>query len=262
MNAPSVQHIINTAEVDGFFLLNNNTSNPLVLFGNCHMGPLAWFLNILTNRTFDIYVIISYTAHRNGTSTPDYKNKIIDTVRRANVFIYQHHNSGFGIDAHIIDSYANCFTIKIPNLQLRFTDCFDKPVPDCKLVADYNHSLQITTNIIAQSDFPNFSFVIDNAKTIRFFDIPSHPTQYLLYLLSLQVFYRITERGATGSNRLITLRDYFDRKNDSVFVHSDHVHLGSYYIYNPHQCMLLGFDLQSEHYLISPTVSSRYRSSA
>lgn len=252
MNPPSIHHIIETADSNGYFLIDNHTSNPLVLFGNCHMGPLAWFLNILTNKFYDIYIIISYSASKNGTATPAFKNIIIETVRCANLFIYQHHNNSYGIDANIIDSYANCPTIRIPNMQLRFTDYFDKPIPDSKLIADFDYSLQLTTDMIKQSDFPNFNFVVDNVKTIRFFDIPSHPTQYLLYLLSLQIYYRITNH-----DHLIGLQDYFDCKKDPVFIENDHIILGRIYTYRPHQCMLIGFDLHSEHYVINPVASAR-----
>jgi hypothetical protein len=49
-----------------YYAINNGKDKNIVLFGNCHVAPLGYFLNKLFNGEYNIYIIISYFFEKTG----------------------------------------------------------------------------------------------------------------------------------------------------------------------------------------------------
>lgn len=191
-----------------FYNLNNNKSETIIMFGNCHFLPIAFFLNINLKYKYNIVVILSWFYEKtfNDDQLEEINNKINFYLQKSNYFIYQNHNKNYKVNADNIISKlpANCVIINIPNLIL---DCFhfdsNQKIENCK--NNYLDSQNKLYKTIFKSDFPNFMFVYDNLKTICFFNTKYHPTHYLLYLLTKNIYYKITKLPID-----INLNHYYD----------------------------------------------------
>jgi hypothetical protein len=239
-------HVINFLEIvekGNVYTIDNNSTTNIVLFGNCHVSAIGFYLNSMFNKKYNIHIIISYISKRKESISEEGIKKILDTVRSADYLIYQKHEHDYNIDASIIDTYAEKNKLLIPNLQLYFTDLYGQETDLDELKKNFDFSYDKSIKNIEQSDFDNFLFIMENYKNIRFFDIPMHPTHYLLYLLSLQIYYKIN-----NIDRKITLEDYYKHKNDAIFLEEESIKLGGVYEYRQSECDLLGININSEHY--------------
>lgn len=242
-------HITNFLEIverDDIYVINNNSSKNIVLFGNCHMSTIGFYLNSLLNYKFNIHIIISYISWRSKQLTEENINKIWETISKSNYFIYQKHYKNHNIDATNIDNYAKKEKILIPNLRLDYTDLYGNPIELDKLKNNFEFSYDKVKKNIESSDLNNFIFILENFRNIRFFDIPTHPTLYILYLLSLQIYYKIKK-----INHTISLVDYYQNKNDTIFIKGETIILGSIYEYKLSECIALDINPNSEYYGLS-----------
>ena len=228
---------------DPIFEINNNSKRNIVLFGNCHVSVIGFYLNEILGKKYNIAIIFSSLRNIWKPYTDAEKQKVWTKIEKSHYFVYQEHKEDYNINASSITKYANYFKILIPNLQLIFTDEYGKEIEDEQLQNDFNKSFQLCKQKIEKTKFKNFMFILENYKKIRFFTIPRHPTNYVLYLLSLQIANRII-----GTNYVITLSEYHKHKNDKIFLESETVILGDIFPYKSEQCQLLGIDYNSEFY--------------
>jgi hypothetical protein len=235
-----IDQFFSIVEKDAVYVINNNSATNIVLFGNCHVATIGFYLNLITEKKYNIHIIISFTAKSYAIEK---RQKIWKTIEQSDIFIYQKHLNNFDIKASEIDTFAKKIKIIIPNLHLEYTDIFDKNITITALQKNFNNSYQILKKNIETSNFNNFMFVLENYKKIRFFDIPRHPTLYLLYLLTMQICFKIK-----GNDYKITINDYYKHKNDALFLKNETVVLGGSIPYIPEQCIALGIDIKSEHY--------------
>ena len=56
-----------------YYSIDNNSKKKIVLFGNCHMASIGYFLNYLFNQQYNIYIIISWLFDKNGLENFDMK---------------------------------------------------------------------------------------------------------------------------------------------------------------------------------------------
>jgi hypothetical protein len=192
-----------------YFTINNNSKQKIVLFGNCHIAPIGFFLNDLFNKEYNIYIVISWFFEKNGFENfdmLDVKNKIVSLISNCDIFIFQKHVNSYGINANIIHQFVNKSSqiIKIPNLRLTY---------DVEIEDDYLDSLKLLKQNIIDSDFDEFIFVIENIQNIHFFNTPEHPTHFILFLLSTsiqnKIFYE-NKMNINPSNEKICINDYFN----------------------------------------------------
>ena len=207
------------------------------------MTTIGFYLNLLINKKYNIHIIISYIATKKNQFTVSERYKIWRTIQNSDYFIYQKHNNNFGIKASNIHKFANKVKILIPNLQLYYTDLYGKPIELDKLKETFAKSYEISKKNIQCSDFNNFMFVLDNFRNIRFFDTPTHPTLYLLYLLSLQIHSKMI-----GNAYNFKLDDYYLHKNDDTFLQGETVTLCSSWPYKIEECEAININLNSEYY--------------
>ena len=192
-----------------YFTINNNSKRKIVLFGNCHMAPIGFFLNSLFNRQYNIHIIISWFFDKHGLEKFDMKeinNKISSLVSNCDIFIFHQHVKSYGINAETIDKLVSTSTkvFKIPNLRLTY---------DVDTKESYLKSLNILNQSIINSDFKEFVFIIDNIKNIHFFNTPEHPTHFILFLLSKSIKNKIFNTYKTNINPVnvtICIGDYFN----------------------------------------------------
>ena len=191
------------------FTIDNKSKQNIVLFGNCHVAPIGYFLNYLLDNKYNIYIIISWYCDKVGFENFDMtkvNNKILNILQEnCDIFLYQQHIKDYGVNASIIEKLPNTKAIiyKLPNLRLVFTTLDKK---------EYDRSLEILSYNIEYSDFSNFDFIVNNIKTIRFFNTPEHPTHYILYLLSKDIVNKIN-----NNNKKITIEDYYNQYNRGDF---------------------------------------------
>jgi hypothetical protein len=228
-----------------FYTIDNGSTKNIVLFGNCHMASICMYLNILTDKKYNIYVILTYVRINEKPYDQMEKEKIWNTIKQSNIFIYQKHYNDINIMASTIDKYASNKKILIPNLQLFFTHPEGKDQVNKELIDGFEYSYNKTKSSIIDSDMSNFIFVSENCKKIRFFDIPAHPTLYILYLLALQIFYKIND-----SDHEITLNDYYEMKQNFTYIpKNEHLILSNVFTYKKEECDALNIDYNSEHYI-------------
>lgn len=231
-----------------YFTINNNSKKKIVLFGNCHMATIGFFLNYLFNEQYDIHIIISWFFDKNGYENFDMQkvnNHIKNLLTKCDIFIFQHHVKNYGINADIIDSFVNknALVLKIPNLILMF---------DAKVYTEYEKSIKMLKYSIENSDFKEYNFIIDNIKEIQFFNTPEHPTHYILYLLSKSIKIYIFKKSNHIMNLFynhITLDDYYSKKNRASYKKI------SNYVILPGKCKITdtihnitGIKLDSDYY--------------
>lgn len=192
-------------DVYPYFMIDNKSKQNIVLFGNCHIAPIGYFLNYLLDEKYNIYIIISWYCDKVGLdkfNMTKVNNKILDILQNnCDIFLYQQHIKDYGVNASIIETLPNkkVTIYKLPNLRLVFTSLDKK---------EYDRSLEILSYNIEYSDFSHFDFIISNLGTIRFFNTPEHPTHYILYLLSKDIVNKIKD-----NKEKITIKDYYDEDN-------------------------------------------------
>lgn len=199
-----------------YFTINNNSKKKIVLFGNCHMATLGFFLNYLFNEQYDINIIISWVFDKHGYENFDMKkvNKSIrNLLSKCDILIYQLHSKNYGVKADTIENLVNknALVFKIPNLRLMY---------DAKTIQEYDKSFNMLKESIENSDFKEYNFIIENIKEIQFFNTPEHPTHYLLYLLAKSIKRSIFKKSNHIMNLFynhITLDDYYSLKNRAEY---------------------------------------------
>ena len=192
-----------------YFTIDNNSKRKIVLFGNCHMAPIGFFLNQLFNRQYNIHIIISWFFDKHGLENFDMEqinNNILSLVSNCDIFIFHKHIKSYGIKADIIDQLVSKSTriFKIPNLRLTY---------DVDKKDDYLKSYNTLKESIIKSDFEEFIFIIDNIQNIHFFNTSEHPTHFILFLLSRSIKNKIFNTYKTNinpSNIPICIGDYFN----------------------------------------------------
>lgn len=192
-----------------FHTINNNSKKNIVLFGNCHVATIGYMLNTLLYHNFNIHIIISWYCDKIGYSHFDMieiNNKIKHLLSNSDIFIFQNHVKDYGINASQIHTFnrKQSKQIQIPNFRLVYNtlDIFA-----------FKTSLEKLKNNIESSDFPEFTFMIDNILNIIFFNTIDHPTHYILFLLSNSIFNKITKYKYIP----MTIESYYDTNNRSNF---------------------------------------------
>lgn len=183
---------------------NNNSQQNIVFFGNCQIVPIAYYLNYITQK-YNIHIILSWVFQKEGFeffNMEAVNNKINLLVKNCDILIYHKHFTNYGINADIIEKIPAGVVINIPNLQMHYTET---TLENCYA------SIHKLEESIIESDFKNFKFLL-NYKTILFFNTNVHPTHFVLYLLTLQICYKIL-----NIKREITLEDYYSPLNRKFF---------------------------------------------
>lgn len=200
-------HFEKIMEVKHIYKINNNSSKSLVLFGSCHMSTMGFMLNRLLDYKYNIYIILSWLFKKKGIEKFNMKeinDEIQKYVSSCDIFIYHRHIKDYEVYASKIDTFtnSNCFKFCIPNFKLKYTENIN----------DYKKSLDILKSSISNSDFPEFNFIIERCKEIIFFNMPEHPTHYLLFLQSEAIMNKILNNGHT-----ISIGNFHDPKNRFYF---------------------------------------------
>jgi len=231
---------------NGLYEINNNCAKNIVLFGNCHVSTIGFYLNELLDKKYNIYMVVSYRG-KDIFFTEDEKNRIWSLIGESDYFIYQEHHGDFSINASTISSFAKKEKIIIPNLRLDYIDVCGRQVNDDVLKDNFEKSFSMCKKTIETSNLPNFQFILDNYRRIRFFNTPSHPTHYILYLMSLQIDHIIK-----NSNYKISIKDYYFHRKDPLFTLDKTVILGlKPEPYQQNQCKLLGINHNSDYFDIN-----------
>ena len=196
-----------------YYSIDNNSKKKIVLFGNCHMASIGYFLNYLFNQQYNIYIIISWLFDKNGLENFDMKkvnNQITTLLSKCDIFIYQQHIKSYGIQAHIIDSFvsSNSIIIKMPNLRLSYM---------VESKEEFYKSLIMLEYSISSSDLKEFEFIISNIKDVHFFNTSEHPTHYLLFLLAKSIKNYIFNFNIKVFYKPLSLDDYYNNKNRLLY---------------------------------------------
>jgi len=187
------------------YTINNNSPCDIVLFGSCHMATIGFMLNKLLNYQYNIHIILSWFFEDKGVekfNMESINNKIGNLVSNCSAFIYHEHINDYSINATKLPSMVNstCLKFLVPNYRLDYTN------------DNYENSLNMLNYFIENSSFPEFKFVTDNHKNIMFFNMPFHPTHYLLFLQSQSITNKILRNG-----HVISITNYYDKKNREYF---------------------------------------------
>jgi hypothetical protein len=176
------------------YTINNNTPKNIVLFGNCHVTTIGFILNHLLNKEYNIHIILSWYCDKIG---------------------FDHFNMEY-INATNINNCVkpSSITLLLPNFHLSFHSID---------LAEYNRSLQMLDYNIINSDFKDFYFLIEH-KYIRFFNIPEHPTHYILFLLSTCIYSKIKDSVYTPCSI---------HKYNDIRLRHNFLHLGIDYVKLP-----------------------------
>ena len=185
-----------------YFKIDNLSRKSVVLFGNCHLSTIGFFLNKFLNYEYNIHIIVSLYCEKKGLDNfnmQEINNEISSLLINCNVLIFQKHINNYGIDAININKKVNNLAkvIQIPNLRL------DYHLDD---MLKYKRSLEILEYNILNSDFPDFIFLINN--NFHFFNTPEHPTHYILYILTKSIYTKII-----NENLSTTIYDYINLQN-------------------------------------------------
>lgn len=196
------------------YTINNKSSKNIVFFGNCTIAPIGFFLNHLTNKQYNIHIIISWLFEKKGFEKFDMQkinSKIQELLNSADVLIYHNHHKDYGVKATKIQNLCNKKTniLVIPNLHF----CFDAQNSDLF----YESLWKLKTNITLRSDFKEFEFIYSHYKNIRFFNTSVHPTHYLLFLLAKSIKYKIIQEKENQEIKIMNIQSYYDEKNKNQF---------------------------------------------
>ena len=183
------------------YTIDNNSKKNIVLFGNCHVATIGFFLNELFNKEYNVHIIISWYCYKIGLESFNMEKvntQISLLIKTCDVLLYHKHLKNYGINALDIQLNAPKYAIvlELPNMHLNF-DTLDN--------SQYNRSMENLEYNIEHSDFKDFHFIIEH-KTIQFFNIPDHPTHYILFLLSKCIYSRIRDKDSI----YCTIHHYYD----------------------------------------------------
>ena len=67
-----------------YFMIDNKSKQNIVLFGNCHVATMGYFLSYLLDKKYNIYIIISWYCDKVGLDKFDMtkvNNKILDILQ-------------------------------------------------------------------------------------------------------------------------------------------------------------------------------------
>ena len=199
----------NHLKIHNFYIIDNNKSKNIILFGNCHCLPIVYYLNMYLNKDYNFIVIVSWFYEKVFDKEKlEFINKsIMNYLYNCDVLIYQNHNSDFGINASSVFNMVpyTCKKICIPNLMLDFLSSRCNSTNVYEMKACYEHSLERLHESINNSNFKNFLFINQNINHIRFFNSIYHPTHFILYLLSKNIIFKIQ-----NLDKVITINDYWD----------------------------------------------------
>lgn len=187
--------------------LNNNSTKNIVFFGNCQIIPMAHYLNSIT-KEYNIHIILSWIFQKEGYDNFNMvavNDKISSLITNCSIFIYHKHISDYGIGANIIENTVpkKAIKLQIPNLQLHYNS---------ENLDTFSYSLNLLKYSIENSDLANFIFMYNKYKQIQFFNTDEHPTHFILYLMALQIYYKITK-----SQIKIRLQDYYNEEKRKHF---------------------------------------------
>lgn len=194
--------------------LNNHSNTNIVFFGNCQVVPIAYYLNSIT-KNYNIYIILSWIFFKEGFekyNMIDVNNKLQTIIKNCDALIYHTHNTDYGVYANDIlnNIPKKSMKINIPNLQLHFV---------CDNSDKFWLSLNILKLSIKNSDLNNFIFIGNNYNKIRFFNTNEHPTHFIMYLMALDIYYKITK-----STKKIKIMDYFSEElRENFYKIKEHV---------------------------------------
>lgn len=220
-----------------YFKIDNLSRQSIVLFGNCHLSTIGFFLNTFLNYKYNIHIIISWYCEKNGLcnfNMNKINHEISSLLLNCDILIFQKHINNYGVDATNINNKVSKFTkvIQLPNLRLDY-HLNDK--------LKYKRSLEILEYNILNSDFPDFIFLINN-KNFHFFNNPEHPTHYILYILTKSVYSRII-----NENISITISDYINPQNRKNYKQiTKTVYLPGKQIITPEISEITGIPLHAE----------------
>lgn len=194
---------------NNIYSINNKSKKNIVLFGNCTIAPIGFFLNQLMNKHYNIHFIVSWLFEQKGFETfnmQQVNNSIQEVLRSADILVYHHHHKDYGIKASKIIHFCNKNTLQLIMPNLHF--CFDAPTSEL-----FQNSLsKLKTNIVERSDFKEFVFISEYYKTIRFFNTSVHPTHYVLFLLAKSIKYKLIKE-----TKLINIHSYHNEQNKIQF---------------------------------------------
>ena len=184
-----------------YYAINNGKAKNIVLFGNCHVAPLGYFVNKLFNEEYNIYIIISYFFEKNDLTNfnmIEINKKLQELIYSSSIFIYQLHIKDYGVNASTIQNLVNPSTtvFRIPNLRLLY---------NTKSKEEYNNSLHILKYNIHNSDFKEYMFLIEHINKYKFFNTNEHPTHFLLFLVAQSIVRKIVNDPIK-----INFQDYID----------------------------------------------------
>lgn len=192
-----------------YIIIDNNSSKNIVLFGNCHIATIGYILNELLNNKYNVYIIISWYCDKMGVTNfnmENINNNISKIIHNCDIFLFQKHIKDYGVNASCIEKFVNNKTkvLQIPNLRLVF-DTLDKNI--------FVRSLEILEYNIQHSDFPDLQCIVDNIYKIQFFNIPEHPTHYILFLITKFIIRKIFIPEYIPFN----INDYYSLQNRNQF---------------------------------------------
>ncbi len=196
---------------NSYYKIDNGCLETIVLFGNCQMAPIGFFLNYIFQNKYNIIIILSWFFDKYNFEHEFNMNKINNDIQNAiyysSFFIYHKHCNDYLVNASNIDSYVSNYTkvFQIPNLQLYYNS------PSPKIVED---SILKLSNNISDSDFKEFSFIVNNMRSIIFFNTPEHPTHYLLFMLAKAIYFKIEMPQI-----VVDISMYFNEENRKHFNH-------------------------------------------
>jgi hypothetical protein len=222
------------------YTINNNADKHIVFFGNCHIAPTGFFLNVLTNKQYNIHFIISWLFEKNGLQNFDMNlinKKIQEKMKDADIFLYHEHHRDFGIHANSIKNFLKptALSFILPNFQLSFH----------QLNSDvFHYSLNLLKHSIETSNFKEFLFIYDNIKSIQFFNTDLHPTHFILFLLAKSIKFKINKMKDT-----IGFQSYYAVQNRNQFKNmKQFVELPGFIPINSEINRTTDIDINSEHF--------------
>ena len=187
--------IINQIKLGKYYYdINNNIDKSIVLFGNCHMFPIGFFLDYLLNMKYNIIIINSWIFDKllnelkiNQTEYDNISNILRDIIIKSDILIYQKHFTNYLGFANNVENIVVNKKFCIPNIQLMYKNDISflaHSKYSTNFIQAYNFSHDKLTKSIEDSDFINLLFILNNLENEFFFRTPMHPTHYLLFIIS------------------------------------------------------------------------------
>lgn len=184
-----------------YYTINNGQNKNIVLFGNCHVAPLGYFINELLNKQYNVHIIISYFFEKTGIENfnmTEVNQKLQSIIKTSSIFIYHLHLKDYCVNASTIQNMVNESTkvFRIPNIRLIY---------NTQSKEEYTSSLNMLEYNIQNSDFNEFLFLVEHGQKYQFFNTNEHPTHFVLFLLSQSIV-----RNLVNDHKKIGIEDYLD----------------------------------------------------